>query len=658
MPEGIFCIFNKGKCSFFNNNNYFCHAKTTIHYEIVKNKIIMMKKLLLCLMALVAAVTVQAQAVTLPSDATVEDDWVCSFVMHDTEGEKNVSEKMSVAFSGNDVYFNLPNPVAGNTWIKGTMEEGKATFLKGQYLGNYGGAVYMVGQNEQGICDLVFGYNAETHVFTLDNMQLVLSGSATTIDAWGYYTGMTVVKGTEAQGDAWSIAYTMHYQDDNGKELTDSGTESVEVVIDGNDVAINFPNPLNGAGWIHGTINGNVATFAQGQEMGTYGGSPFYLAGQNENGLCDVVFNYDAEQGVFTLGDMYLLINSSTTATAPWCYFSKATITKGGAAVEKPKEDPVTLPAGLTPQRYTFDARDVIYDTDGSMLRMDYVNRPVQVAFDNTNKAVYVQGLCDFLPEAWVKGTIDDDQVVFAKGQFVGEVYGQSVYLMGKTYGSLSDITFNYTNGEMKQGGYVIFNSTKTTEAPFTVYAGANIVKFVEKAAKPSAPQMRYQNYNTDEGYAALMYNIPLTSEDGKTALAEEKLSYRIYTEKGGAQTVYTFTQDKYKNLPEASMTDIPVTFDDGYDFQSGVVFLNDNLDSNDRIGIQSVYKGGGEENVSEITWYQLSAASINNIKGVEVVSETFTDLQGRRVSQNASGLIIKTQRLSDGTVRSMKVMK
>lgn len=618
----------------------------------------MMKKLFLSLVALIASVAVQAQAVTLPNDATVEDDWVCSFVFHTTQGDETVSEKMGVAFSGNDVYFHLPNPFAGNTWVKGTLGEGSATFAKGQYLGNYSGAVYMVGQDENGICDLVFGYNAEKHVFTLDNMQLVLSSSATSVSAWGYYTGMTVVKGGEVQGDSWSLAYTMHYQGTNGQEQTDNGTETVDVVIDGNNVAINFPNPLNGAAWIRGTINGNVATFPQGQEMGTYDGSPFYLAGQNQNGLCDVVFNYDAENGVFTLGEMYLLINSSTTTAAPWCYFSKATISKGSTVTPEPEEETVALPAGLTPLRYVFDARDVIYDTDGSILRMDNVNRPVQVAFDNTNKEVYVQGLCDFLPEAWVKGVIDDDQVVFAKGQFVGKMVGQNVYLMGKQYGSLSDITFNYVNGEMKQGGYVIFNSSKTTEAPFTVYAGANIVKFVEKAAKPAAPKMRYQNFSVAEGYAVMMYSLPLTSEDGKTALAEEKLSYRIYTEKGGVPTLYTFTQDKYKNLPEASMTDIPLTLNDNYDFQTGAVFLNDNLEDNDRIGIQSVYKGGGEENVSEITWYQLSAASIYNIKGVEVVSEAYTDLQGRKVSQDARGLLIKTQRMSDGSVRSMKVVK
>jgi len=615
-----------------------------------------MKRIFFCLIAMVVAVSGRAQSLTLPENATVEDDWTCSFVMHSTSGDETVSEVMKVAFSGEDVYFFLPNPIAGNTWVKGTVDGGTATFAKGQYLGNYNGAVYMVGQDAEGICDVVFGYNADEHLFTLGDMQIVLSSSATSIDAWAYYTGMTVSKGGAVAEGEWTFTYTMHYYDSSSQEQTDGGSEPVEVVINGSEVAINFPNPLNGAAWVKGTINGTQAVFPQGQQMGTYGGQPFYLVGLGESGLCDVVFNYDSANNVFTLADMYVLMNGSTTKSDPWCYFSQVTIAKGSAVVEE-EETAVELPEGLTQQRYSFEAREIVYNTDGTIAQMNYVARPVQVAFSG-NTEVYVQGLCDFLPEAWVKGTVDDDEITFEKGQFMGKMLGYSVYLTGKSYGELSDITFRYSNGELLQGGYVIFNSSKTTENPFSVYAGANIKKFVEKAATPAAPRMEYYNFSASEGYAPLVFDLPLTSADGKTALAAEKLGYSIYTEKGGQQTVYTFTKSIYADLPEASMTVIPYTYDSNYNFVKGVVFINENLDSNDRIGIQSVYTGGGATNCSEIVWQTLSSSGIRQATDAAVVGEYFTDLQGRRVDAMARGLIIKTQRLADGTLRTVKVMR
>ena len=160
--------------------------------------------------------------------------------MHATNGDETVSEMMKVAFSGTDVYFHLPNPIAGNTWVKGTLSNNVATFAKGQYLGNYQGAVYMVGQDEQGICDVVFGYDEVKQAFILGDMQVVLNSSATAIGnntAWAYYMGMTVVKGGEVQGDTWTFSYTMHYLDNLGNEQTESGNETMDVVINGDDLS-------------------------------------------------------------------------------------------------------------------------------------------------------------------------------------------------------------------------------------------------------------------------------------------------------------------------------------------------------------------------------------------------------------------------------------
>lgn len=608
-----------------------------------------MKKIALSLLALLAVVCLQAQTVTPPNDATIEDDWMCSFVMHSTNGDETVSEMMKVAFSGTDVYFHLPNPIAGNTWVKGTLSNNVATFAKGQYLGNYQGAVYMVGQDEQGICDVVFGYDEVKQAFILGDMQVVLNSSATAIGnntAWAYYMGMTVVKGGEVQGDTWTFSYTMHYLDNLGNEQTESGNETMDVVINGDDLSFNFPNPLNGAAWITGTLDGSVATFPKGQQMGTYGGSPFYLAGQDENGLCDVVFNYDASKQVFTLGDMYLLINSSKTQSSPWCYFSKATISKGTAVVDEPDEL-VELPEGLTARDYVYTAKSVIYDQTGAIDHMEDVARPVKVAFNGSDE-VYVRGLCEELPLAWVKGTVstgswDEKIVTFAAGQYLGKFTGYSLYLMGKYMNVFGDAYLELDGDEMKNRGFFYINTSKQTEAPLDVYANNAVKKLTVKAAVPAAPAIyQYINYNNEEGYAPLMLDIPTTDTAGNV-IAPSLLGFRIVTEKGGEQQPYTFTKSKYTDLPEEELSVIPYELATGYNFYYGgsLVFLNDNLEDNDRFGVQSVYTAGGKTNVSEIAWFQFETQGVNTVESAEQRVDGCYDLSGRRVAKPTKGLYI-----------------
>jgi hypothetical protein len=211
---------------------------------------------------------------------------------------------------------------------------------------------------------------------------------------------------------------------------------------------------------------------------------------------------------------------------------------------------------------------------------------------------------------------------------------------------------------------YVAINSSKTQLAPFMVLAGVSITKYVERAATPAAPTVtRYQPYVASEGYSVLMLDVPVTDVEGN-ALATDKLGYRLYTVTGDVQSDYVFTKDKYVNLPEPTLTVIPYDFSDGYDFYKGgsCIYVADDLSRYNRVGVQSVYTAAGETRQSEISWYQFEAGTDGvaaaDKAATTVVSETLTDLQGRPASSTHHGLLIKTQRLSDGTVRTQKVMR
>ena len=73
------------------------------------------------------------------------------------------------------------------------------------------------------------------------------------------------------------------------------------------------------------------------------------------------------------------------------------------------------------------------------------------------------------------------------------------------------------------------------------------------------------------------------------------------------------------------------------YIFQSGF----------DRIGVQTIYRGGGEENRSEIGYYVTNA--INDVSGQKAAPVQHFDITGRPVSAGHKGLTIT--RKADGSV-------
>lgn len=464
----------------------------------------------------------------------------------------------------------------------------------------------------------------------------------------------------DANIEKWTCSLVMHSNSDAGEEL-ETVEEEMELAFYGQDVYFNLPNPVVGNTWIKGTRNGAVVTFPAGQKLGThpYHGT-FYLVGMDENGLCDIRMNYDEDNHIFTQGYLNMVISSSATEVDAMAYYTDFTVRRDKG--ETPQEEElVVLPEGLSPQQYVLKATSILYDTDGSVAGMEPVQLPVMVAFKGSTE-VYVQGVCDFLPEAWIKGTVDDGYVTFARGQYLGRA-GYPVYFCGMFLGTLCDAEFSLENGQLLGGSYyMVINASKTELMPFSVYAGITISKFVETAATPATPGVKqYQPYVASEGYSVLMLNVPTIDVDGN-ALITSKLGYRLYTMSGGVQSDYVFRKSQYVNLPENEMTIIPYDFTDNFDFYVGgsCIYVADDLSRYEGVGVQSVYTGAGETRQSQIAWYQLGGTpeAINIAKAPAVVSETLTDLQGRKAENTRHGLLIRTQRMSDGSVRIDKIWR
>ena len=620
-----------------------------------------MKKFFITCMAAVFAAISQA-AVTVPADATVET-WVASFVMHYNSGSgdqtEKVSESMEVAFAGSDVYFNLPNPFAGNTWVKGTIDGTKAVFAKGQYLGDYEGAVYMVGQDEQGICDVVFGYDVQNGLFTQGELNIVLSGSDTSVDAWAYYTGMTVSKyGSAEQSETWTL--TGRNVNPNNESQYEDLKEPVTVSIADGHIAIQGLSAYAPEGWLQGTIDGNTATFAKMQSAGNAGATSLYMIGYAGDGAVDIVFDYDAEAGILTSRGYILCIDAEGVT---YQMLTDVVITRSGD-VPVVDPDPVVAPSNLTTREYVFKGSSIQYAADGTLAGMENVQFNVRVGFQGND--VYVQGLFRSMPLAWVKGLRNaDGDFVFENGQFYGsnpQVPSMKFFFGGEIFGELSDVEMSYNSSTrvLSCGSYyLVTNSQKNVLAPYEVFAGVTLSPVPNVAATPATPEVvRFENYNEEYNYGFACFNLPTTDVSGNP-IDRGKMSYKVYYEQGGEQHVYTFGIDKYEYIDKDTQT-IPYFFSDGWDFYMGgsqVVFYEE-IKQWEKIGVQTVYTGGGETRASDVGWYVIEATGIGQTAVKEVVSETYTDLHGRRATAASSGLLIRTQRMADGSVVTKKVMR
>ncbi len=630
-----------------------------------------MRKIITFLLLLVSSLYAAVYAQNDPPSTADIETWTISYTFVYDNTSTPDSESMKVAFDGADVYFNFPNPINGNKWMKGTIADNKATFAQGQLIGTYGGSsIYYAGLNESGLCDIVFTYDAEKQIFTLSNMWLLYNASLTESKPAAYLASATVTKEaptptpgggstppSTAEIEDWTISYTFVY---DGSSTPDS--ETMQVAIDGTDVYFNFPNPINGNKWMRGTILNGKATFPKGQLVGSYSGSDIYYVGLDENGLCDIVFNYDATKQTFTLGDMYLVLNSSTTQISALAYFSAATVTK-----EAPKPlEVVTPPDNLKTSEYAFSATRISIDPMTQKWIQESVRYNVNMGF--VGKDVYLQGLCRELPTSWIKGSYDasDGEITFPSGQYYGK-YHFDMFFAGATYPTTNPIWkdeveffYNTTSHTYSTSALLTLNSSATELNPYEFYAGSKLTKIEEKTATPAKPSvMRYVAYTNADSPGFMSFNIPTLSTTGDDLLTA-KLGYQLFVEKSGTRSVYTFEKSIYTKLNE-DMTIVPYNFSDSWDFYlggTGIYFYEDLKDAT-LIGIQSVYTGGGAGNRSELLWFD--PATINGIsstKDSQPVRETYTDLQGRTVPADAKGLLLKTIHMSDGTQKTFKVVK
>ena len=172
--------------------------------------------------------------------------------------------------------------------------------------------------------------------------------------------------------------------------------------------------------------------------------------------------------------------------------------------------------------------------------------------------------------------------------------------------------------------------------------------------ATPADPEiLRVGNYDSEQGYGSVAFTIPVEDVDGND-LNEEDLYYQLFSRIDGKEEPIVFTPEICERLTE-DMTEIPYTFTDNWDFEDKgtykVVFLNYNFNLNyEAIGVQSIYKGGGETNKSEIVWADVEKAEPVGYAGDFTFDFNKMDVPTSS-SVNKDGDITEAKTITEGSV-------
>lgn len=344
-----------------------------------------------------------------------------------------------------------------------------------------------------------------------------------------------------------------------------------------------------------------------------------------------------------------------------------------GMKVAPMTETYTTLPEGAVAETY------VLQFASGA--------QSVQLAF--VGDKVYVQSYPN--TPGWYVGTISGDKVTFVSGQFLGldEEYNSFQWLMAATTQEVWDEEYEeyYTEAALAEqlvfdydaeahtltapeNTALLINGSKSRVYYAAMYKNPRFFIFNEVAATPADPIIsKFWPYEADYESAELDFIVPLEDVDGNY-ISPDKLSYKIYVD----DEPFTFEQDEYVTLAR-DYDELPYNFTDEEGW-IGASYLCLFFDPAKNIGIQSIYRGAGEERVSNIVYYDIATEEIYTVDkngnivdaiqciGDAEVSQTgaqairYYDVTGRLASRNTRGLLLKTTTKADGSQKTVKVIQ
>lgn len=570
-----------------------------------------------------------------------------------------IAGTMNVVIDADDVYVQGLLRNAPEGWLKGKFDELQlsAQFNIGQYVGyDAFGNIFAVGDKfhkkayldalTESVDDpdnITLTYDSEKKSFKLAN-NLYGSRKADDIDRdYVIRNGLTI-----NEGELWVAAQQGYENSDIIPEASISnGVKATFAKADGT----NDPKYYNAGSALRMYAGNTLTISSEGKVIGkiafvfdTKDKTPMLETYDGEFVIADSVGIWTGDGNEVIFDVINESGNQARIKSIMVFYFDYTTTT-------------VSLPDFVSIKQYQMKA--TFSDP------LDFLSEPVEkiqdvlVGFKGND--CYFQGLSVNIPEAWVKGKLSNGKVTIPQwymGSFEDE-WGQ---MLSRKFGGAELIYDAVTGSFTSSEGYKI----KDPDALIEMYDSDEMLTDVvltmkpEVAAMPLNPTVNDFVGTGDDCYVA--FNVPAIDKDS-VILFTDKLSYVFFIEKENeVKEQLTLTAQLYGF--DADFTEIPYDFtDNNYVQRKRIALLQspDELQSWKKIGIQSIYRGAGEEKRSDISWYDLEEYwRLTGVSFVNSVNSTdrFFDLQGRKMNSPSKGLVIKRILMPNGTLKTIKVFQ
>ena len=340
-------------------------------------------------------------------------------------------------------------------------------------------------------------------------------------------------------------------------------------------------------------------------------------------------------------------------------------------------DEPTVMPEGLETTEYS-----MLYEkTDFWSGTVKVQGKTVDVAFDDDN--VYITRFSASYPEACLKGTIKDGKIFVPRQLLLVDDYSDAVYFNAYNTTEImtdwgpeqhfevnyDDIVFDY-DPETRSFSTDMNCNVNPSAIAFSgeeMFEKPSFKVLVDVEAIPADPFISYfDGYEAEKGFLSwAYYDIPTADINGDF-INPDKLSFCFYTSETElyhfVRDNYVFTEevDGYDFAPEWSdgMTEIPYNFtDDSYDITHEHTYFR--YGEIERLGLQSIYRGGGVERRSNIYFYNegIVVVKILPVNGTAAMGKETYDLQGRRVNNAKKGIYMQTVKQADGKTTTRKVV-
>ena len=467
--------------------------------------------------------------------------------------------------------------------------------------------------------------------------------------------------------------------------MQDVATDIPCTIVEGEGGLYYIYNPFTGLDsgtWIKGTIEGDQLTFNFPQpvyydydeedNMIVYVAQMCHFEINNEGdeeglyyadeGDTKMVFVKDGDKWVMQteeVNDHPVVMGLVAADDGTWCAYSD-----WDTSIYPFQGTTVTPPEGLTTEQWVMKMQ-----IEGEYPAGQYLN----VGFDGDD--IYVQGLYTTLPDAWVKGTIADGKAVFDSKQYMGpsEMDNAFAYFFGATEEERYDEEWDYTWTETIPADNITFDydkekSTLTSDGSIIINKGMDEVYSLQTYTKPvirlqgdvtdftpANPVLTYF-YPYEVDYPGTLYFLFPTLNNEGQLLDADNLYYRVYID----GELYTFYDDEYLGLDDAT-EEIPFYFNNGdtlgyYGTGDVTHYFGFSMDGFKTIGVQTLYRDENGEYPSDIVTYTIPSEGVSAVTADEVDC-TWYDLAGLRVDNPGKGIYIVRRTMSDGTVRTDKVV-